>query len=288
MEFTKMLTLGTMFLILMGMAGISVADNHSMSPSVTVGNTIPDIYYMALGTSSYDPTESNTTGVNVTIRVRDQNGIDDLDDSAVKLEVDDTGTFSSAVAKYTNTSCVAVSNISGTEREYYCEWDMDYWDEATTYSTQITAGDQAGTVSNDTSTNAPTYTYTTLVATDIDSLSISFGSVTVSTSNNTATENPTTINNTGNADMYMNVTGADLTGGAYTYAVGNFSVDLDSNPAGEQVLTTSSTQIAGASIARGSDGTPSPEEELYWFADVPTSLQPETYTGTWTLTQYEQ
>lgn len=162
---------------------------------------------------------------------------------------------------------------------------MDYWDDALTYSTQVTAGDQVGTVSNDTSTNAPTYAYTTLIATDIDSLSISFGSVTSGTSNNPASENPTTLSNTGNANMNINVTGADLTGGIYTFAIGNFSVDLDSNPAGEQSLTTVSTQVAGASIPIGSDGTPSPTEELYWFADVPT-IQPETFTGTWTLTQY--
>lgn len=112
MEITKqMLTLGTMFALIMGMAGIAVADSHSMSPSATVGNTAPNIYYMAVGSGSYDPTESGTTRVNITIRVRDPNGVDNLNDSEVKIEVDDAGTFSSPVAKYTNTSCVAVSNL---------------------------------------------------------------------------------------------------------------------------------------------------------------------------------
>jgi hypothetical protein len=284
----EMITLGTMFLMLMGIPAIALADIHSMSPSVTVGNSAPNIYYMAVGSASYDPTESSITKVNITIRVRDLNGIGDLDNSAVKLEVDDAATFSSAVAKYTNTSCIAVQDLSSTEREYYCETDMDYWDEPTTYSTKVTAGDQAGDVFNDTSTNAPTYAYTTLVATDINSLSVTFGSVTVGTLNNPATGNPTTIDNTGNADLYLNVTGANLVNGGNIFGVGNFSVDLDSNPTGEQVLTAISAKKTGASIARGSDGTPSPQEDLYWFADVPTGINPLTYTGTWTLTQYEQ
>jgi len=292
-RFHQALTAGSIILMLVSMIPvIAIADSHGLTPSATVGNDPPVITSMALDDTSYDPTEASTTRVTLTFNVSDNNGVGDLDDSKVKVEVDDANSFASPVAKYTNTSCIVVQDISSTVRQYRCSWNMDYWDEARTgadsYSTRVTAGDNAGTVSNDTTTNAPTYDYTTLVATDIDSTSISFGSVTTGTENNPATENPTTLNNTGNANLYINITGADLTSNGFTYAIGYFSVDLDADPTGEQTLTTTNTQIAGASIPKGTDGTPSPEEELYWFADTPTGLNPATYTGSWTLTQYEQ
>lgn len=280
----KVLALGAMFLMLV-FAPFALADSHSMSPLATVGNAPPVIYYMALDAGSYDPTEASTTTVSITARVRDDNGVGDINDSEFKTEVDDVASFVSAVAKYTNASCVT-ADLSATEREYNCTWSMDYWDSAGTYSTQVTAGDNTGTVSNGTADGAPTYSYTTLVASGIDSTTISFGSVTTGTTNNPATENPITLNNTGNANLSINVTGADLTGNGHTYVVGNFSVDLDSNPTGEQALTSSNAQIVGASILQGNDGTPSPTEELYWFADTPTGLKPASYSGTWTLTQW--
>lgn len=281
-------TFGTAFLVLSMFSVVVLADSHSMDSNVTVGNDAPVIDSMALDASSYDPTESGTTTVTLTFNVTDTNGVSDLDDTAVQVEVDNQSTFASAVAKYTNTSCVTLRDINGDTRQYQCRWDMDYWDSALEYSTQVTAGDQAGTVSNDTASGAPTYNYTTLVATDIDATTISFGSVSTGTTDNGATENPSTLSNTGNADLYINTTGADLTSNGYTFAVGNFSVDVNSDASAEQSLTTSSAQIAGASIAQGSDSTNSPTEELYWFADVPVGLNPATYTGTWTLTQYEQ
>jgi hypothetical protein len=285
----QILALGTMFLLLVGIPAIALADNHNMSPSVTVGNEPPVIYYMNLDNTSYDPTESSTTPVTMTIRVRDSNGVATLNNSALKTQVDDTSPFSSAVAKYTNITCTPLSDLSATEREYKCSWDMDYWDTALTYATKVYAGDKSGAnVNNDTTTNAPTYTYTTLVATGIDNTGIGFGSVNIGSTNNPATQNPTTLNNTGNADLYINVTGADLISGIYTYAIGNFSVSLDGVPSSEQYLTTSSSKITGAAIAKGTDIAPSPTEDIYWFVDVPTGLQPLTYTGTWTLTQYEQ
>jgi hypothetical protein len=288
MDLKQISTLGTMFFMLFAIPAIAFADQHSMSPTTDVGNSIPSIYYMALDDTSYDPTESSTTKVTLTLRVKDPNGIGDLNDASVKAEVDDAKPFSSAVAKYTNTTCTKTSDISGTQREYKCSWDMDYWDTALEYSTKVTAGDQAGTVFNNTATNAPAYNYTTLIATDIDSTAVSFGTVTIGSTNNPASENPSAVSNTGNADLYINVTGASLTGSGYTYAVGNFSISLDGVPTVEQYLTTSSVKITGASIAKGTDGTPSPTENLYWFADTPNGVRPVSYSGTWYLTQYEQ
>ena len=262
------------------------ADSANMSPSMTVSSDAPEITSMVISAGSYDPTESGNTTITVNFNVSDANGVTDLDDSKANIYVDDAATFVTAVSKY-NRLCSPTVNWSATVREYQCDTDLEFYDIAGTYSTNITAGDGATTIWNNTATNAPTFTYTTLVAATVDDTGISFGTVTLNQNDQGATENPTVVTNTGNADLQMNVTGANLVGGSYTFNVGNFSVSLDGTPTAELSLTTGTQQIiVGAVNATASAGASS-TEELYWFVDVPGVVLPDTYTGSWTLGVYE-
>lgn len=263
------------------------ADSATMNPSLTVASAVPVITGMAVGAASYDPTESANTTITVTLNVSDANGVADLDDSKVSIYVDDAATFATAVGKYTRL-CTPTANLSATVRSYTCQTDLEFYDAAGTYSTNLTAGDQATDIWNNTGTNAPTFTWTTLVAATVDDAGITFGTVSLGVENQTAAENPTTVTNTGNADLYFNITGADLTGATYTFEIGNFSVSLDATPTAEMVLTTGTQQIivggTNASVSAGASTT----EDLYWYVDVPATMLPDAYSASWVLGMYQQ
>jgi hypothetical protein len=278
-------------ILLFALIPATLGDSDSLSPSVDVPNEYPNIIYMATDQASYDPTEAGNTYVEVTINVSDPNGVDDLEVSSLKLEVDDTSPFTTAVVKYTNTTCMFLTDVSATVRSFRCSATMNFWDSAGTYSTKISIKDTGDLATyNDTSTNAPTWTYTTLEASNVSTTSIAWSSVLVGVLNQASDINPLVIANRGNAQLKLNITGADLTPtGLYA---GNFSVDLDNNATnGEQVLTTSSAQIVvdsqDATVLQGSDGTPSPVEQLYFWVDIPIGTPSDSYTGSWTLYEYE-
>jgi hypothetical protein len=250
-------------------------------------NSIPTIYNMSLPSATFDPTENGTTVITATIMVRDADGVADLNDTAVKSEVDDSEYFSTPEARYTNTSCIVVQDLSSTEREYECSWSMDFYDDPAEYSTRFTAGDMSVIVSNDTSEGSPNYQYSTLVASVVTSANITFGTVILGLENQSASSNPTTITNTGNIGLFINITGKDLTGNGHTFGISNFSVSLDGTPTAEMVLTNISHKIrVGGVNAYILDGV-SETENLYWFVDVPLVMLPISYSGTWVLNTYE-
>jgi len=280
-------------LVLSIIPAMTFADSDSLTPSVTIGNDDPNIIYMDSDLASYDPTEAGTTYVTLTINVSDENGADTLDDSSLTVEVDDAGTFATAVAKYTNSSCIVLSDPDANTRIYECTVSMDYWDSAGTYSTNISIEDtQGGSTFNDTASGAPTWAYTTLVASNVSTANITWATAVIGQSNQASDINPLVVTNRGNAQLKLNITGSDVVDGGSTITVGNFSVDLDNNAGnGEQNLTTSSAQISvdsqDATVAQGSDGTPSPTESVYFWADIPSGQNAGTYTGSWLLEEYE-
>lgn len=275
--------------LVMSLPNNVIADSDSLTPNVTVGNTVPNIIYSDTALASYDPSEGGSTYVVMTINVTDENGLADLNDSKCECQVDDAGTFVAPVVKYTNSSCTVIGDV-GSTRKYACTVKMDFWDSAGTYSTKVFAGDAASTVSNDTAGGAPTYAYTTLVASNVSTTSITWASAVVGVSNQASGINPLVVTNRGNSQLKINITGSDVTNGNII-TVGNFSVDLDNNAGnGEQALTISSALInvdsEEATVAQGSDGTPSPVEQIYFWADIPSGTATGSYTGSWTLDEY--
>lgn len=182
----------------------------------------------------------------------------------------------------------AVENIINlTFTELNCSFIMQYYHIAGTYNISVWANNTNG--ESDSASKA--FAYTTLVASFVNDMSIRFNVVALGQENQSAVNNPTVITNTGNADLHLNITGADLTGAVYakTIGVGNFSVSLDATPTAEMALTAGSQQIVvggvNASVIAGVLST----EDLYWYVDIPaTPPQEDTYNGSWTLGVYEQ
>jgi len=275
--------------LLMVFAITAIAGDESfLDVTLDVQNSIPTITSMVITSASYDPVEDDNSTVTVNINVTDQNGVSNLDNGKVYIYVDDAATFVAPVNAYTR-KCVPTHNWTSTKRQYRCQTDLRFFDAAGTYSTNITAGDTQYTVWNNTGTNAPTFTYTTLLAFNISSQTVGFNTPAVGVVNYPSVNNPTVLQNTGNADLYLNVTGANLVGASHTFNIGNFSVSLDSTPTAEQVLSTASQQInvtgTRAQMLRGAASL----EDLYWFVDVPVGTAMDSYTSSaWLLKVYEQ
>ena len=86
MQLGSMCIMTAMLLSLLAVGTIA-ADSHGMNPELSVGNTLPEITAMSIGSASYDPTESSNTTITVNINVTDINGVVDLDDSKVTIPV---------------------------------------------------------------------------------------------------------------------------------------------------------------------------------------------------------
>ena len=166
----------------------------------------PTIDIVQINATDYDPLEGGIIYVKVDFNVTDTDGIANLNNSECKCRFDNntiwTGTYESA----SNTSCTNTT-INATIMQYTCTVPMNYWYQPTTYSVNVSIKDNSTEVSNATQT----FVYNILAASSLDTSDINFGLLTSSnySTNVTDLNSPLTINNTGNKQLSINVTGAD-------------------------------------------------------------------------------
>jgi hypothetical protein len=175
---------------------------------------------------------------------------------------------------------------------------MWYWDKNTTWSVVVKARDRGNTswVQNDT-TN---WNYERLKSLEISPLALTWPSVSPGDNNQTSSNDPTVVNNTGNYNGTVTITGVNLLGEVDSDQViyaGNFTVSTsssdDSPPntecAGDRLQNNSVVDVSNSVANRGnlSRGGGIGQEELYYcLTDVP-SISSQTYStdqgGSWTV-----
>ena len=273
-------------------AFVAQADSDSLTVQAIGINGEPIVENCAVDTLSYNPTENSVTTVIIRFNVTDTNGVGDLNNSLAKIELDDNETaFVSLYESATNTSCSS-SDIDSDTRQYTCGVPMQFWfQHQHNYSMRCSAGDN-----NDTTlvsfTTLNAFDYTQLIASSIDGTTVDFGTITTSQFGNTLndTNAPINITNTGNTLLAtISITGANLTEvGKPDIDIAQFSVaDFSAFNASAQVLNTSKQQITSVSVPL-EDATPGGNtDDLFAFFTVPVTLQPGSYSGTWTLFEEE-
>ena len=142
----------------------------------------PTIDSVLIEQASYDPTENSTTTVRVDFNVTDLDGASNLNVSSCMCEFDNSPTWQALYENATDTACDN-QTINGTMMEFTCLVDMLYWFENNTYSVNVTVKDNETRVSN----AAETFTYTTLIASFLDSTTVDFGTIVSSDSLRCAT-----------------------------------------------------------------------------------------------------
>lgn len=263
------------------------ADSDELAVTFTGTNYDPVVDTCNIATSSFNPTESSTTAVTVRFNASDTNGVADLNTTLAKVELDDATTFSAVYESASNSSCTT-SNVDANTTQYTCTVQMQYWYSAANYSARCSAGDNNDTtlVTGD---HANAFAYAQLVASTVDGTAVSFGTITSDNYNTNVSDSnsPVNITNTGNVQLAtVSVTGANASAtGKPNIDISSFLVDDDSTTAGAQVLNTTIQQITGVTVPTEDSSAGGNTDALWVWFQVPTSLEPGSYSATWTLTE---
>jgi len=209
-------------------------ENINASASLTVGPTITSV----TPGGPYDPTENDVTSISISFIANDVDGVADLNDTSAQVSV------SKGATTRTNTSC-SVLDLNSTGANYTCGIDMQYYDDAGTWTVNVSVKDNGTELAyNDTET----FTYNSLKAMQLLNITLAFGNISIGAG---TTSHDINTKNTGNVQFDVNMTGANLVNGSYTIPANDMNWDIDSDPSdGTNVTTTSQQVLAGLS---GSD-----------------------------------
>ena len=230
-------------------------------------------------TGNYTPIEAGLAYVPATVRVSDPDGAYDVDPTSVKIWFSKAGE-----ATRSDLSCDYV-NIVSDEAVFLCNVSMEYYDaNAADWSALATATDKGnGTYVN--STVPVTFTYNQLKAMTIAPSSISWGTLNAADTDQPATNDPTTITNTGNYNDTVDLTGLTLLGTNLIdeFPAADFTVGISDPACGGQALVNASLITVTDSISsRGPGAT----EEFYYCIPTVPNLPTQEYStanagGSW-------
>lgn len=245
----------------------SGATTDTFSVSTTVGNSAPQIVWVEAPTET--PNAGTTKVITIDFNVTDNNSVTDIDTASSSANITKAGE-----ADRLSTACWSVSNSSDQKTQRIrCNITIYYYDADGAWDICVYATD--GTASDSDCTSSD------LTMNSLDDISVVETSLSFSGSPGeqdvAATENPLTINNTGN-QVYtgIDLTAYNLTGGGDTIGATNFAVNTTaSGGPGNQLSHGSPVTITGASLNKGATAT----EELYFYLDIPSGITATTYNS---------
>ncbi len=256
-----------------------------------------------LGTISFNSaqdislTEGATTTITATTTVTDFNGYADLISATTTMFR--SGALSTCTANDNScyqigTSSCAFSSCSGNSCLLTCSADMQFFadptDNGSAYFGQhwyarMSVLDSSNLYSIATSSYQDMYT---LYGLDLNTSSINFS--TLDPGQNSTSTATTTVVNTGNAPIDINLSGSALTGpggpsydipvGSQKYATSTFVYGSCSIC---QLLTGSATNVS-VNISKTTSTTTQSTKDLFWGINVPTGRPSGSYTGSNTFT----
>ncbi len=241
------------------------ATSQNTDANVEIGNTAPIIYYVEdVGTIT--PTEDGTTSVEFHFYANDSDGNTNLNDSSAKLQVNLTG----ETTRY-NYSCVAVNDIGSYGRNYSCTIEMWYFDNNGDWTVNATINDINGALATNTS---QILAYDELTAFVMDPTSLNWTGLSIDNIDVPADNHPILMNNTGNDEKDVNVTGINLPGVVdntkIIYAE-NFTANNISASDGTGLNNATSVQIVNAYLNRGNysiNNNVTGQEQLYFYIEA--------------------
>ena len=247
--------------------------------SITVHNA-------TLVDTDVDPTESGQVNITFNVTVTDVNGASDINTSSV---------FASFLkpneeTRANTTGCVENSGEdTANSKNFSCTIAMWYFDAPGGWTINVSARDLGNGSVN--STDYYNFSYDQLQAIEIYPESVFWNSVSVGSTNQTAS-NSTMINNTGNYNATGNIeiNATNLYSGSNFLDVGNISIGIDvgSECNGTFMVNAENTAVSGIVLERGNLSTGNANETIYYcIAQVPSNLPSGTYdtnsSGAWTI-----
>jgi hypothetical protein len=256
--------------------------------SIVVGNTAPVVTFVNVSTpasgSGTDPVEAVGRVIGIVFNASDADGIANLVNASAKVFVNISGDF------YYYSTCTPLGGASEsntTMMRYNCTVTLPYYAVPGTYSVNASIADINGARTD----RWTTWDLGTLNAITINNSNITFPALSAVSTNTPSNNNPIGINNTGNRQVNINVTGIDLPGWVNpTKFIGaaNFSVAGSSTGcAGTALANDTAINITSAYLFRGSNMTKGAANLNFCITDINDDLPADSYnatrtrTGTW-------
>ena len=309
----KFITVALISSVLLSLGSVD-ADSENVSVSVTVGNKAPEVDNNTAGPLNIDPEVQYT--INTT--VRDSNKLGDVNTIVVKLyyNADAAGdgrnyytwTWTNpnpgtnpAVADFTNAanwsdsvagSYISTTNVTITPNNKEVTMDVNWQVEGIARPTatdywhyHIEATDSANPTVSSAAGDASVNKYLSFA---VQSNTLNFGNVDPGAALTETNDN--VISMVSNGEVDISVTGADLTTGTFTLAVGQFYVEDDTST---QTFLTIAAQIiyddyretdeAGAPDAGILGYSNGASKILIFGGTIPNTQEIGVYTGTWVI-----
>lgn len=259
-------------LVLIAFLGVP-AQSVTLSGGIT--NVAPTISSITLA-ASVNPTAGSTTSIPVTIVASDANGCSDVTSVAVTVYQNDGTTVQVPQGAASLSTCVALLAT------YSYSFNMNFYDAPATYKVKVVATDAAGASANNTGA-LNTFVYNSLTALNLGSSSVSFGSIAPGGTGSAQTE---TVQNYGNVQIDIQVSGTNLTlaSPAATIGVSSIKYSMNANMSSSSATSTSAVTLTTFDLVKGASST----KNLYTQLVVPSGssqyVPGGTYTGTLTVT----
>ena len=264
--------------------GKAAAQLTNVTVGVTGINPAQIIYVSPI--SAVNPLEAGSKAVTFSVRMKDIDGVNDLNDTSVSAnfsKTDEATRFSSA--------CTWVNDIDTTTANYSCSIDMWYWDGASTSWGVGVKGKDLGNLTEVYNTTT-IFGYNELKAMVISPPALTWAALNSGDANKESTNDPTVVNNTGNYNSTIALTAINLLGAitpADMIAAADFKTDVSSPCSGITLVNASAATITNSVANRGnlSAGSGAGQEELYYCIPLVPNVPSQTYStaagGSWTV-----
>jgi DNA-binding CsgD family transcriptional regulator len=254
---------------------------------VTIGpREAPLIEYISPIPSFVNPTEATYTRVSFNVEVFDIDGVGNINDTGILVNFTKNG-------KIRQTACEHQTDINITNANYTCNVDMWYWDEPGDWNVSIIAYDYDGNYTMNNSFTSFQYNQLVSIVLSPQTLTWSIASGSV---NKLANNDPVIINNTGNANLTLEINATDLYGENNTNKAifaGNMSVSTNTggSPSAEcfDVILSAGkfVNITNSVLSPGNNSAGQGQEELYYCIKQVGFVSWQNYStkqkGPWTI-----
>jgi len=253
-----------------------------------VPNVAPTIPFVQ-AINPQDPTIGNTKSIEFNFTATDTNGFDDIDNNTAAAYFQRAGENTRS-----NTSCTA-RNASTNSITFTCTIDMWYFDQNGAWTINATIKDNSAEYAENSST---TFAYNLLTAMVMSPNAINWDEINLADTDMGSTDDPITINNSGNAEpLNINVTAYNLRGEitiTYFIFANNFTVENESEGCfGTTMQNATSINVTSAILQRGNNSldynnATSGQEQIYFcLKGVPQDISSQSYSssayGAWEI-----
>lgn len=251
------------------------------------------------------PNDDTILDIEFWVTVSDVDGVADINDSSVNASFE---FISAGEATRSNSSCIQEgADIDGNSANFTCTITTWYFDSQGYWNITVFANDLGNKTAQ--VNNSQSFQLDQLTAFKISPEALIWAAVSPGDTNQTSTNDPTLINNTGNNNITvgnLKINATNLLGASVPadfIPVANFSLDIDTGASNETCIggTTpvNNTEIAlaNAILPKGNhspnfqNATSAQEQIYYCITEVPVSIQSQTYTteiatgyGPWAIT----